>query len=67
MLADLIENDTDLKVERKLNLGGSNVCFLMQITSGEVDAYVEYTGTALVNIFKKDIINDPNKVYVYSI
>lgn len=62
MLADLIENDTDLKVERKLNLGGTNIAF-SAITNGEVDAYVEYTGTALVNILKKDIINDPNKVY----
>lgn len=62
MLADLIENDTDLKVERKLNLGGSNVVF-NAIIAGEVDGYVEYTGTALVNILKKDIINDPNKVY----
>jgi osmoprotectant transport system permease protein len=62
MLADLIENKTDIKVERKLNLGGTQVAF-SALNSGELDMYVEYTGTGLVNILKKDAVNDPNKVY----
>ncbi|MGG5254132.1 glycine betaine ABC transporter substrate-binding protein [Neobacillus sp. SM06] len=62
MLADLIENKTDLKVERKLNLGGSQVTF-GALTKGDIDLYPEYTGTGLVNILKQKAINDPQKVY----
>jgi osmoprotectant transport system permease protein len=62
MLADLIEENTDLKVERKLNLGGTQVVF-GALNSGDVDLYVEYTGTGLVNILKKETITNPQEVY----
>ncbi|MCU9614619.1 ABC transporter permease subunit [Caldibacillus lycopersici] len=62
MLADLIEEKTDLEVERKLNLGGTQVVF-SALTNDEIDMYVEYTGTALINLFKKDLINNPDEVY----
>ncbi|MBC2581005.1 glycine betaine ABC transporter substrate-binding protein [Clostridium sp. DJ247] len=62
ILASLIENNTDYKVERKLNLGGTNIVF-DAIKSGDVDMYVDYTGTGLVNIMKQDTISDSNKVY----
>lgn len=62
MLATLVEENTDLKVERNLNLGGTSVAF-NAIKSGDLDIYVEYTGTALVNIMKQDSISDPEKVY----
>jgi osmoprotectant transport system permease protein len=62
MVADIIENKTELKVERKLNLGGTQVAF-NAITSGELDVYVEYTGTGLVNILNQDSISDSDKVY----
>ncbi|MBW9149283.1 ABC transporter permease subunit [Clostridium sp. CM028] len=62
MVASLIESNTDYKVERKMNLGGSIVT-LNAIKSGAIDIYVEYTGVALVNIMKKDSISDPDKVY----
>jgi len=62
MVASLIENKTKIKVERKLNLGGTNVVFAA-MNSKDVDMYVEYTGTCLVNILKKPSISDPNKVY----
>ncbi|MDR4948183.1 ABC transporter permease/substrate-binding protein [Neobacillus cucumis] len=64
MLADLIEAKTDLQVERKLNLGGSQVAF-SAIKSGDIDAYVEYTGTGLVNILKQQPESDSDKVYQY--
>ncbi|MEH7106680.1 ABC transporter permease/substrate-binding protein [Bacillus sp. JJ1764] len=64
MLADLIENKTDIKVERKLNLGGSQVTF-SALKNGDIDAYVEYTGTGLVNILNQPPANDPQKVYDY--
>lgn len=62
MLASLIEHDTDYKVEKKLNLGGTNVVF-NAMKSGDVDLYVEYTGTGLVDIMKQNSIPDKNKVY----
>ena len=62
MLADLIENKTDLQVERKLNLGGSQVTF-GALKKGDIDVYAEYTGTGLVNILKQTAMNDPQKVY----
>lgn len=62
MVSSMIEKNTDLKVERKLNLGGTNIAF-EALKSGQVDMYVEYTGTGLVNIMKKEAMNDPDKVY----
>lgn len=62
MLASLIENNTDYNVERKLNLGGSNVTF-GAINSGDIDMYVEYTGTGLVNIMKDKVTGDSDEVY----
>ncbi|NHM30811.1 glycine betaine ABC transporter substrate-binding protein [Neobacillus terrae] len=62
MTADLIEAKTDISVERKVNLGGTQVVF-GALKKGDVDAYVEYTGTGLVSILKKDVSNNPNKVY----
>lgn len=46
MLAQLVEAKTDLKVERKLNLGGTTVVALA-IQNQEIDFYLEYSGTAL--------------------
>ncbi|MEW8955757.1 glycine betaine ABC transporter substrate-binding protein [Clostridium sp.] len=62
ILADLIEDRTDLEVERKLNLGGSNVTF-SAIKNGEIDGFVEYTGTSLMNVLKMEPIKDPDKAY----
>lgn len=64
ILADLIENNTDLEVERKLNLGGSQVAF-SALNNNDVDIYVEYTGTGLVNILNQPPQSDPDKVYQY--
>ncbi|MBV7276659.1 ABC transporter permease subunit [Clostridiaceae bacterium UIB06] len=62
ILASLIENNTDYKVEKKLNLGGTSVVF-NAIKSGDIDMYVEYTGTGLVDIMKQNVQGDQNKVY----
>ena len=40
-----------LPVERRFHLGGTFVCH-QALTAGEIDGYVEYTGTALVAILK---------------
>jgi osmoprotectant transport system permease protein len=45
ILALLIEHHTDLDVVHRSGLGGTLVCFTA-LTEGEIDLYVEYTGTA---------------------
>ena len=61
MLAQAIEAKTGLQVERRFDLGG-NLAHQAMI-AGEIDVYVEYTGTALLAISKKNRINDPPEVY----
>jgi len=62
LLAQQIEATTNLKVDRRLRLGGSFVCH-SAITSGKIDAYIEYTGTAFTGILKQKAINDSKEVY----
>ncbi|TCW36775.1 osmoprotectant transport system substrate-binding protein [Thermohydrogenium kirishiense] len=62
MLATLVEKNTNLKVVRKLNLGGAYVAF-NALKSGDIDMYVEYTGTGLVHILKKPTQNNADAVY----
>ena len=62
MFAQLIEENTDLKVERKLNMGGTFVCF-EAIKNGNIDLYPEYTGTGLTAQLKMDVINDSDEAY----
>src|ERR1700738_772568 len=45
------------KVDRRMNLGGSLVCDAA-IASGSLDAYVEYSGTALTAILHRPAMND---------
>lgn len=49
IVAQLIERHTSLRVDRKLNLGGTNICH-EALVRGDIDLYVEYTGTALMSI-----------------
>ena len=49
MFAQLIEARTWLRVERRLGLAGTQICF-EALKSGAVDVYPEYTGTGLVSI-----------------
>ncbi len=61
MLADLVEAETGLTVDRRFNLGGTLVCF-NALRQGGLDVYVEYTGTALTTILKEPPDNDPKRV-----
>lgn len=49
--AGLIERTTDLPVRRRLGLGGTDICHAA-LLAGEIDLYIEYTGTALVNVLR---------------
>jgi glycine betaine/choline ABC-type transport system substrate-binding protein len=61
MIALMLEEE-GLSVDRKLNLGGSFICH-NALTTGQMDVYVEYTGTALTAILKEDVVHDPAEVY----
>lgn len=61
LLAQQIEATSDLKVDRK-QLNGSLICH-SALVAGDIDAYIEYTGTALTTILKEKVISDPTKVY----
>lgn len=66
MVADMIEAHTNLKVKRKLNLGGTNVNFEAIKRGGAnngIDIYVEYSGTGLVDILRLKPTTDPEKAY----
>jgi glycine betaine/choline ABC-type transport system substrate-binding protein len=62
ILAQETERKTELKVDRRLNLGGTLICH-QAITAGQLDMYVEYTGTALTAILKEPVSNDRSQVY----
>jgi len=62
LLAQHIEARTGIPVERKTNLGGT---LLVQkaMLAGELDLYVEYTGTALTAVLNETPKGDSKSVY----
>ncbi len=64
IMAQLIEARTDLRVERRANLGGTTVVF-SALRSGEIDLYPEYTGTGWsVLLSRRDPVSDPLRAFV---
>jgi osmoprotectant transport system substrate-binding protein/osmoprotectant transport system permease protein len=61
LLAQAIETHAGLDVERKFELAG-DLCHRGML-AGEIDGYVEYTGTAFTAILKHEPITDPREVY----
>jgi osmoprotectant transport system substrate-binding protein len=61
LLAQEIEAKSNLKVERHFYLAGSYICH-QALIAGRIDAYVEYTGTALTAILKQPLDRDPKRV-----
>jgi osmoprotectant transport system substrate-binding protein len=62
LLAQHIESRTGIHVERKSNLGGTLLC-QKALLSGDLDLYVEYTGTALTAVLNESPSRDPREVY----
>ena len=62
LVAQTIERETGLRVERRLNLGGTLICD-RALAGGDIDVYVEYTGTALTAIFHQRVEKDPRRVF----
>lgn len=59
--AAALEN-AGIKVVRKINLGGTLIAH-QALTTGEIDLYPEYTGTALISVVKGKVQSDPDAVY----
>ncbi len=62
IVAQTIESRTSLRVERRLNLGGTFICD-RALRSGDIDAYVEYSGTAQTAIFHGPVDTDARRVF----
>jgi len=62
IVAQQIERRTALPAERRFHLGGTFVCH-QAITSGRIDIYVEYTGTAYTAVLKHPPVVDRDSVY----
>jgi len=54
MYAQLIEEHSDVKVVRKLNLGGTSVC-MSALKEGEIDACPMYTGTLYNEVLNHEL------------
>lgn len=62
LLAQHIEARTGIRVLRKSNLGGTLLVH-KALLSGEVDLYVEYTGTALTGVLAETPQGDSSAIY----
>jgi osmoprotectant transport system substrate-binding protein len=51
-----------IKVERKLNLGGTLIAH-KALEEKQIDLYPEYTGTILLAVLKQETMTDPKAVY----
>ncbi len=61
MLTELIEQDTDLKVNVTNGVGGGTSNIHPAIVKGEFDLYPEYTGTSWEAVLKKEASYDESK------
>jgi glycine betaine/choline ABC-type transport system substrate-binding protein len=61
-VAQQIEARIGVPVARKLNLGGTLICH-EALRAGQIDLYVEYSGTALTAILGEEPQSDPASVY----
>lgn len=62
LLAQHIEARTGVPVDRKSNLGGTLLCH-KALLAGDLDLYVEYTGTALTAVLNESPGRDSQDVY----
>jgi len=58
----ILEKKLGIPVERIGNLGGTGIAH-QAIIDGAIDIYPDYTGDALANVLKKDVITDPQKAW----
>lgn len=58
IMAQLIEKETDFNVIRKFGIGGGTTNIHPAMMNGEIDMYVEYTGTGWMNVLKHKLPPD---------
>ena len=61
LLAQHLGTKLAIEVDRRVNLGGTLICH-EAVKSGQIDLYVEYTGTALTDVLHENSTNDPVEV-----
>ena len=61
IVAQAIERYAGLSVDRRLNLGGTLICD-RGLRSGDLDIYVEYSGTALTAVFNQPVNRSATEV-----
>jgi glycine betaine/choline ABC-type transport system substrate-binding protein len=54
LVAQAMERYAGIAVDRRLNLGGTFICD-RALQAGDIDIYVEYSGTALTAVFKQPV------------
>ena len=59
---ELIESNTDISCDTSFGLSGAAFCF-SALEKGDIDMFVEYSGTALTNLLAQPINTDPDQVY----
>ena len=59
---ELIEANTDYEVEQRFGLSGAAMCF-DALEQGSIDMFVEYTGTALLNLLAQPMDTDKDRVW----
>jgi osmoprotectant transport system substrate-binding protein len=62
LLAQFLETNSGIQIERRFYLAGSYICH-QALLAGRIDMYVEYTGTALTAILKEPTASDHLKVF----
>ena len=61
IVAQAIERYAGLTVDRRLNLGGTFICD-RALRAGDIDVYVEYSGTALTAVFNQPVNRNAGQV-----
>lgn len=62
LLAQVIEHQTDLDVERRFNLAGTKFVF-DALRAGDIDVYPEYTGTGLILLLGEPPLRDREALF----
>ncbi|MCF7944108.1 MAG: glycine/betaine ABC transporter substrate-binding protein [Spirochaetia bacterium] len=63
MLTLIIEDRTDISVEKQLGIGGGTANIQPGMESGEIDIYPEYTGTGWLFVLKEELVKNPDDLY----
>jgi osmoprotectant transport system permease protein len=64
MIAQMLEEHTDLTVRRRFNLGGTMICH-EALVSGAIDIYPEYIGTAMTAILDGPVTSDSDSAFTH--